>query len=238
MILGRLVNYVRWRLFPSEHDMELRRFYLDGGKELLFSDLDLEKGSLVLDVGGYDGQWASDLYSRYVVRIIILEPVRQQAEKIERRFSRNSDIRVVVGGLGGRPRSEIMWVRGASSSIFRSNVGLCGASDLRGETVQIYDVLDLWKQLSLNEVSLLKLNVEGCEYEILDRLISTELIRMVRTLLVQFHRVDKSSDQRICSIHSRLRETHQLIWQYRYVWERWDRLEAGARGRESSGDAT
>ncbi len=49
---------------------------------------------MVLDLGGYEGQWASDLYARRRCRIDVFEPVARFAAAIAERFRHNSDIRV------------------------------------------------------------------------------------------------------------------------------------------------
>jgi hypothetical protein len=41
---------------------------------------------MVFDVGGYEGQWSSDIFSKYVCHIHIFEPVPEYAEQIASRM--------------------------------------------------------------------------------------------------------------------------------------------------------
>ena len=53
--------------------------------------------------------------------------------------------------------------------------------------VRLRDVVDVFKELDIGNVDLFKLNIEGSEYAVLDRMIETGLISRVRYLQVQFH---------------------------------------------------
>ena len=64
----------------------LARWNADGGDTRFRFDYDLTPESVVLDVGGYEGQWASDLYARQRCQIRIFEPVREFAQLIDARF--------------------------------------------------------------------------------------------------------------------------------------------------------
>lgn len=216
LVLWRFLRTIRARVCPTAQQRELARFYANGGRELLFNDLTLDGHSVVIDAGGYDGQWASDLYGRYCSKIMIFEPVRRHAATIKSRFCKNSSITVVAAGLGGKARREVIHVSGAESSIF-------GRGPTR-ETIEIFDVVDVWRQFRLNTVDLLKLNIEGCEYEVLERLITTGFIKNIKTLLVQFHRISMSSRNRRLEIARALEMTHQTVFRYEFVWERWDRV--------------
>ena len=84
----------------------LARWNADGGDSRFRFDYELTPESIVLDVGGYEGQWASDLYARQRCKIHIFEPVRDFADAIGARFSRNPDIDVHALALGAERRHE------------------------------------------------------------------------------------------------------------------------------------
>src|SRR3954451_14159129 len=78
----------------------LARWRADHGDERLRLDYALTSSSVVFDVGGYQGQWASDIFSRFLCRVDVFEPVKEFAQEIERRFSGNDAIVVHAFGLG------------------------------------------------------------------------------------------------------------------------------------------
>jgi len=167
----------------------------------------------------FDGQWASDLYSRYNCRIMCFEPVPEFARRIEERFRHNQRIQVYEFGLGAETREEPIYICGTGSSVYwrsRTHYGR--------EFIHIYDVKELFKKEAINHVSLMKINIEGGEYELLERLIETRLLNYIENLQVQFHNIERDSEGRMNSIYQGLRETHTPIYQYKFVWESWTQL--------------
>jgi hypothetical protein len=71
---------------------------------------------------------------------------------------------------------------------------------------------------------MMKVNIEGGEYELLDHLIDTGLICRVRDVQVQFHDdVLPDADRRMRAIQAGLSKTHTLLWQHEWIWECWRR---------------
>ena len=68
----------------------------------------------------------------------------------------------------------------------------------------------------------MKINIEGAEYKLLDRIIDTGLINNINHLQIQFHKKDiENPEYKREKAISKLSETHNNIWSYYYVWERW-----------------
>ncbi len=204
------------RMHRREHREMIRKWRDDGGDQRLRFDYKLERNSLVMDLGGYQGQWASDLYSRYRCRILIFEPVRSFSSKISDRFRENENIQVFTYGLGATSRTEAIFLHGAGSSTFRKRS--------HTENIQIIDVGEWLKQNSIDSVQLMKINIEGGEFELLERLIETQLIGCIENIQVQFHNVALNSSSRMKSIQQGMSRTHHPIYQYRFVWESWKRI--------------
>jgi hypothetical protein len=62
----------------------------------------LDKNSIVVDLGGYKGQWASDIFSKYQSRVFVFEPVAAYFNFIKDRFKANPNISVFQLALGNR----------------------------------------------------------------------------------------------------------------------------------------
>lgn len=84
--------------------------------------------------------------------------------------------------------------------------------------VNINDILDKYK---IKVVDLLKLNIEGGEYDLLEYLIETDMIKKFKNIQVQFHRSVNAFEARANRIQQALRGTHKLTYQYPFVWENW-----------------
>ncbi|MEE3197753.1 MAG: FkbM family methyltransferase [Pseudomonadota bacterium] len=204
------------RINRREQREMIRKWRDDGGDQKLRFDYELGRNSLVMDLGGYQGQWASDLYSKYCCRILIFEPVSSFSSQIVDRFRENEDIQVFACGLGATSRAETIYLHGAGSSTFRKRSHV--------ENIQITDVGEWLTKNGIDSVQLMKINIEGGEFELLERLIETRLIGCIENSQVQFHNVALNSSNRMESIQQGMARTHQPIYQYRFVWESWKRI--------------
>jgi FkbM family methyltransferase len=215
MLLERMAERWRHRHLKRDYRAMVRRWYADGGDARFRFDYLLAPSSLVLDLGGYEGQWASDLYARHRCRICVFEPVKRFADAIEMRFIDNPDITTFAFALGGRSRNETISVCGASSSAYKRKADK--------ETVRFVDVKQWFEEHAVDSVQLMKINIEGGEYELLERMIETDLIRRVSNLQVQFHYFAADAQIRMERIQDALRATHKPTYQYPFVWENWER---------------
>jgi len=72
----------------------------------------------------------------------------------------------------------------------------------------------------------MKINIEGGEYELLLALLdSPALIQGIRYFQVQFHDFVPDAQAQREHIRQRLSATHELMWDYPFIWESW-RLKA------------
>lgn len=195
---------------------EVARWYADNGEDLRLS-YSLGPTSRVWDIGGYKGDWAADILARYGCRVDIFEPVGSFARDLRDRFGHDARVTVHKVALGGSGRGAELSRDADSSSLFR-------ASSQR-EEVRVVDVTEQLAALDPPgcDIDLVKINVEGAEYELLDRLLQTDDIKRFRNLQVQFHPDMPSAWRRMKRIQASLRSTHSVTWQYRFVWENWER---------------
>ena len=192
---------------------ELDRWFEANGDRTLRLDYDLNENSVVFDVGGYEGQWASDLFSRYRSTIYIFEPFSLYAENISRRFARNPKIFVNAFGLSNINQTSRLNVSDDSSSVFKPS----------SETVEIelIKASEFIRNHEIGFIDLMKINIEGGEYELLDDLISEQLLSCIGNIQVQFHNFVPNALARMNNIRLALQKTHELTYQFEFVWENW-----------------
>ncbi|CAF2059624.1 unnamed protein product [Rotaria magnacalcarata] len=83
-------------------------------------------------------------------------------------------------------------------------------------------------QTVIGELNLIHLNCEGCEYDVIERLIKTNLIQYIRIVQFGSHRpsaIRSSVSQRYCCLQQMLSATHQLEFGIPWAWERWLRKD-------------
>ena len=88
--------------------------------------------------------------------------------------------------------------------------------------VQIEDIRDHVK--NFDKIDIMKMNIEGSEYECIEALIESGLINRVKSLVVQFHGTEKEvadSVSKWANIAVKISGTHNLEWSYPFIWERW-----------------
>ncbi len=208
----------------------LGEFFRRGGNSLLVSDLPIGAEDLVIDAGGYRGTWSYDVLSRYGSRAIVFEPFPAQAEFLRNLFRNNSRVEVIEAAVGDRNGEDKLTLQSDASTRF-ANHRTSESVDIR-----VLDIAGFLSSRGISEVGCMKLNIEGSEYEVLERLIETGLIRIVRSLLIQFHRVDASSTERRTRIQNGLRQSHTCDFDYPFVWESWTRLRRTAPSKGAAVD--
>jgi FkbM family methyltransferase len=208
-----LLKKVRIGLFPTLHQREVQRYFKDGGDDRFRFDFDLDEDSLVIDLGGYKGQWASDIFAKYLSRILVFEPVASYSDKIADRFKANNKIEVFCLALGDAKKTEQIGISDDGSSLF--------VKSQTHEKIEFEDVAVFFDSHNVRKVDLLKINIEGGEYALLSRLIETGLIKNINQIHVQFHDFVPNAEARMAELQQKLLLTHELQLQYKFVWENW-----------------
>ncbi len=200
----------------QEEKANLRSWREARGDQTLRLEYPLQPHDIAVDVGGYEGQWASDIHARYRCRVEIFEPMSGFAAGIARRFAANPALRVHACGLGAHDRTAELSLAADASSTHLATPG--------AERVTIKAAAGMFESLGFSEIALLKLNIEGDEFDLLSHLIDTGWIRSVRDLQVQFHRFVPDAVARREFLRQRLADTHTLTYDFPFVWENWRRL--------------
>lgn len=197
----------------SEKELAHKLWLADEGDKTLRQSYTLVPSDIVVDLGGFEGQWASDIFSRYLCTIHVVEPVKKYALGIAKRFQCNQKIHVHQIALGAKAGKIAISIAGDASSSFKVS-----------ETVDLSHVVpfDLWMdEHGIDSIALLKVNIEGGEYDLLEYLIEKNIAKKISNIQVQFHDFIQDSDCRMTRIKESLSKTHHLTYEYKYVWENW-----------------
>lgn len=218
MSLGQqLISFLEQRRDKKQKALlgALGDFYRHGGNAQLF-DLPVRTGEVVIDAGGFEGDWTARMLTRYGCRSEVYEPVPEFADHCRQLFAQNSWVKVHAAGVGGSTRLTTFHIAQDGTSEFIS-------ADQQGQSLetQILDIAEIIHALGTDQIACLKLNIEGGEYEVLERLIQTGLIAQVRSLLIQFHRQPADYEARYQALQAQLALTHTHAWRYPMVWEKW-----------------
>lgn len=200
-------------IFNSASERQFKLWFQAQGDKTLRVQYDLAADSIVFDLGGYEGQWSSDIFARYCCRIFVFEPVPAFADGIQRRFQKNPCVRVFPFGLSSVTSTARLRLTGDASSQFKK----------KGEYVEVQFVKaeDFMNQQQITKIDLMKINIEGGEFDLLEYLLDSGLTTCIRDIQVQFHEFVPKAKKRMRNIHLRLAKTHSLTYQFPFVWENW-----------------
>jgi FkbM family methyltransferase len=212
--ISRFARSVRKRVKPTERELAVKRWRKDDGDNQHRYNCLLDPGSIVFDMGGFEGSWAAEIFSRYACRVEIFEPAPTFAEKIKNRFAKNPYLRVHTCGLAARTRSEHLSLSSDASSVFIKPDGAT-------VPIELVDAKEWFDRNPTPRVDFMKINIEGGEYELLERLIETGLISRVVQLHIQFHEIAVDSKARMEAIRGKLALTHDALFHYTFVWDGW-----------------
>ncbi len=194
---------------------EVDRWFADRGDQTLRLDYPLNSESVVVDLGGYEGKWSKLIFDRYFCNVHVFEPVPSFCENIRILFSGNSKVKVYESALGDVELESFINLSKDSTSMFEA--GAVGSDDkVRIKIESIHDFLK-----KLERVDLVKINIEGAEYDLLDSLHDDEL-KKIKNLQVQFHTFYPDCQERRNRIHEKLSISHKLTYNYDFVWENWE----------------
>jgi hypothetical protein len=212
--IGSIFFKILRSLTPYRFLSDYRRFIRDGGEVLLTNGFDLCPESIVVDFGGYLGDWSPSINENYRPRLYIIEPVDDFCNSLRARFSSFPNVHILPFAIGsGHFLSDLSLAGDATSSV--------GGGLRVPITFQPFSFL--LNSLPSKEIDLASINIEGGEYDLLEVLLSRGYIWLFKTILIQFHDINSDSSVLRKDLQSRLLESHQLTFDYPLVWQRYDR---------------
>lgn len=187
-------------------------------REEMRYEYELTPDSVVIDCGGYEGRFAEEISRRYGCWVYVHEPVREFYERTRDRLAPWGRVAVIHSGVGRQSEFSSFRVKGDMTGEFADGTG----------SVERVDLEDAARVIPINlsgverpSVDLMKLNIEGGEFDVIERLLECGLMPKIRNLQVQWHPVVADAEQRREAIMKRLAETHELTWDFGWVWQNW-----------------
>lgn len=194
-----------------------RQFLADNGENLRYA-YQLKPESKIFDVGAFKGEFSKEMLRKFGSNIWAFEPHPEFCKQLNENFRGESRVRVLNYGLGSRTE----YLRLSNDSNSSSFV----AKEKKNQSYvsgRVLDIAEFLHDSNLGDIDLIKLNVEGMEFDIVSRLIDSGLIAKFRYLQIQWHPLSKSAAAERNALVDELRKTHSLDWKYDWVWESWSR---------------
>lgn len=212
-IIGKAMRLFRREVLRDPFLLAVKRWFRDDGDNTLRLDYSLNSDSVVWDLGGYHGDFAAQINQRYSCRVFVFEPMPAFHAQCVARFAGKDKIKCLKFGLSDKAGWFDISESADASSFVRGN-GV-------GQQAELRPVTTMFDELGVNCVDLLKINIEGGEFEVLPALLHAGLIDRVRYIQVQFHNFVPGASAKRDAIRTTLAKTHVEMWNYPFVWESW-----------------
>lgn len=192
---------------------EVQRFFSDHGDATVRLNYELNENSIVFDLGFYVGDFTEKIVDKYNCFVYGYEPIKKYYDISVHKFQNNPKVKIFNYGLGNCTENVKIVDSADSSSIYQDTL-----DDF--EVINIIDIKDEICNLKIEKIDLMKINIEGSEYTLLDGMIKSGIVNIVDNLQIQFHKEHETEITRDY-IQSHLKNTHNLTYEYTYVWENW-----------------
>jgi FkbM family methyltransferase len=195
---------------------EFDRFVADDMYNHYLDGVETTSDSIVFDVGTYKGDSVLAMRCRMEGMIHGFEPIHSFWTTATQRVAHLPNVHIHNVGLGAEDEAKTLHLQldGTSEFLTASSTERC----------IFRSFFNVWTALAIDRLDLLHMNVEGGEYAIFANLIQQGLLPKIRTVIVQFHYPDRFSEERR-AIQAELRKTHDCVYDYAFVWERWNLRE-------------
>ena len=174
----------------------------------------LNADSIVFDLGGYHGDWAQNIHNKHKCEVWIFEPAKEYYDKIVKRFENNDKVKVFQFGLSGVDQTLNIYMNGDATSTHQE-IGT-------PEIITLKSCSEFMEEYSIKNVDLVKINIEGGEYELLETLIERDELSLFDNLQIQFHSYVDNHEARKEEIRKALAVNHASTYMFT-VWENWKR---------------
>ena len=224
----RALNFIGYRFINLAIEMDNVGTYIPEVKaaidredphDMLRTTYPLNKDSLVVDIGGFTGDWAMRMYCLYSCFIDIYEPHPDLAGDAARNFRGNAKINTYAIGVGGENGILDLYGNTMNASLIPNSIGTV-------IKVPVRKASELFKErYGDREIDLLKINIEGAEYDVVPDLINNWDFSKVYRFLVQFHNSVPGYQEKREACRKLMSKTHMMVWNYDYLFESWVRKD-------------
>lgn len=211
-VFNTFISFIGF-IFLSEHNQNVLQWKLINGDETLRLDYPLDSNSIVFDVGGYKGDSSMKIFRKYKCNIYVFEPINEYCRILEKRFRHIKKIHVLCFGLAATTKYIDLHIANDSTSAYGKSTIL--------ERAKVMNIEGILQKYKIEKVDLIELNIEGSEYELLENLIKSKIVKRFRNIQVQFHPLIANAQERLSNIQNGLKKTHKLTYRYPFVWENW-----------------
>lgn len=150
----------------------------------------LNQYETVIDIGANSGLFTKLCLENGAKKVISIEPNKKCLKNLKHMFRDNKNVLVIEKGISSKQEKMIFYTTDKNTTIgsFEKSRILndCEESFVETNEIECITIEDVLNQIKLNEVDLIKMDIEGAEYDIISSL-SPEIFSRVKSFLIEFH---------------------------------------------------
>jgi len=177
-------------------------------QELLYQFDGLTPESICVDAGSHEGNWSHAMWEKYGCKIVALEPIPRYIHETFLRLA-NTNATIIPMGLSDSTGLDNFKVHGAMSGAFAEGPE---------QIVAVIGVQFLMRLYNIGTCSVLKLNIEGGEYSVLECILKHNKAHQFTNIIVQPHTCVREFESRWKAIDEGLQKTHELVFHQDWCW--------------------
>lgn len=183
------------------------------GDDSYLTNHKLNTESVVFEVGGYTWVFSDVILQKYDCYMYIFEPVREYYDILKNKYRNNDKIKIFNFGLSNKNEEISIGKSHDWSSVFKKS--------WQHEMVQLVDFDTFVSQEDIGDkkFDLISINIEGGEYDLLERILQTSP-HMMQSIQVQFHDfVPNAGEKRDRILLLLEKNGYKKGYSFPFVWE-------------------
>ena len=178
----------------------------------------------VVGIGAYKGDFLSKRVELEPKKIFFgYEPVDDFLAEAKKHFEGFQNVFLYNYGLAASDKVTQFQLSGDASGL--------SENPQNAVKVTLKDIAN--EMVFSNPISLVICNIEGGEYELVNRLVESSRIKNIEVLLLQFHNIDETSRRDMANIRGLLARTHKSEFKYDFIWDAWVRKDLNKEENDS-----
>lgn len=183
--------------------------------DVMIFDINREN-PIIFDLGGHKGDWVQIVLNKYQnPTIYVFEPIKKYYNIISERFNGNTNVKIFNFAISDRTYESEISLEGDASTIY------FGSKSVEKESIKLKSITEFLFENQIFFVDLIKINIEGSEYGLLEHLVNTPELCVFQNYAVQFHKNVEDYINRRLNILNVVEKFFNIIYNYDFIWECW-----------------
>ena len=188
----------------------LKRYIDAGGDNRFRFHQNCKRTGIIIDVGAFEGEFTK-FHMETAEQIICFETHSDAVAKLNETFGVEKKVVVCPFGISRKDTRGYSVGSGPGAKLVFDD-----AAD-----IIIRNVRDVFKELGVVKIDLIKINIEGGEFELIEALHEFGMLDKIEEIHVQTHDFADEFLDKTLHMHRLLSEKFELIASYPLVWDFW-----------------